>query len=328
MSPQPPKELDLRSAVDNEEIFLLAGKLARWALRNGVVDAGGVEEWLVSQPREDRLPRRSTGRLQATERPVRNAGKGTAEWWDPSARPEFDPEPLHALASRIAGSGVTHEKYLLGVIALCHRYETLTPTVTGRNLAEVVGVVWTTANDVLRTWSKTLAYGFFTGKTYDGVKSHGRVWTVDPEWVPVSKPKHAKGCNRARDRCSCGLSQNTLHIPFRPEQICSAKCDTPEQDDEFPLLEGMGNQPEEGDATLVDPFEHPDADTSVRSVMPVAADPFERRATRMVDPFEGASWDVNAEPSWAAEIPAPWADPVIGELSEELRNMLHHKGLA
>jgi hypothetical protein len=126
---------------------------------------------------------------------------------------EFDPEPLHELAARISGSGVTHEKYLLGAIALCFKHETMTPVITGPSLAEVVGVHEQAAYKVLREWSRTKAFGFFTHVSYDGQRGHGRVWTVDPDWVPTSRPKHLPGCNRARARCRCpGLSQKGIPI--------------------------------------------------------------------------------------------------------------------
>ena len=154
------------------------------------------------------------GQLNPTRHHITKGAERAVEQYVPGLRQtRFDPEPLHELAARISGSGVTHEKYLLGAIALCFKHETLTPVITGPSLAEVVGVHEQAAYKVLRQWSSTLAYGFFTRRTYDGVPGHGRVWTVNPDWVPTSKPKHLPGCNRSKSRCQCpGLSQNGIPI--------------------------------------------------------------------------------------------------------------------
>lgn len=130
--------------------------------------------------------------------------EAAVEKYEPWAhRVEFDPEPLHDLAERVSGSGAAHERYLLGTIALCHSYQTFTPVITGPLLAGAVGVADAVAGRVLSDWSVTLAHGFFTGVSYDGKRGHGRVWTVNPGWEPVAKPKHLPGCNRARSRCRC-----------------------------------------------------------------------------------------------------------------------------
>ncbi|MCP2626503.1 hypothetical protein NLB33_27035 [Mycolicibacterium smegmatis] len=208
-SPKP----DLTDASDTDEVYRLAYKLAAWGLRNGECDEYDAVEWVLGHAHETQLPRGSSGRLNPTEHHITKGAEKAVELYVPGLRNEFDPEPLHGLAARVSGSGVTHEKYLLGAIALCHRYQTFTPVITGRLLAEAAGVTKSAADQVISTWSKTKAYGFFTKVTYDGQRGHGRVWTVDPGWVPVSKPKHEPGCNRSASRCRCpGLSQSAVPI--------------------------------------------------------------------------------------------------------------------
>lgn len=202
---------DLCDACDTDDIYRLAYDLAVWGLRNGECDEYTAVDWVLAHPHEAKLPRGSHARLNPTRHHVVSGAKRAVEKFDPEVRPQFDREPLHELAARVAGSGVTHERYLLGVIALCFKYETLTPAITGPLLAEVVGVSKQNASEVLRKWGDTLAYGFFTGMTYDGERGHGRIWTVNPTWTPTSKPKHDPGCNRSRARCRC-VSQNGLPI--------------------------------------------------------------------------------------------------------------------
>jgi hypothetical protein len=210
--PDPPDDLLLENAGNTDEIFHLAFKLAAWALREGM-PGSEVVDWVLGQPRDGQLPRGSHARLNPTRHHVKSGAARAVENFIPGLRPAFDPVPLHELAARVSGSGVTHEKYLLGVIALCFKYETLTPVITGPLLAQMTGVADQVAGKVLRKWSDTLAYGFFTGVSYDGERGHGRVWSVDPAWVPASKPSHEPGCNRARGRCRCsGVSQNGLSI--------------------------------------------------------------------------------------------------------------------
>jgi hypothetical protein len=108
-------------------------------------------------------------------------------------------------------------------VALTFKYETLTPVITGPNLSDATGVSRTPADAVLRTWAKTLAYGFFIGIKFDGVRGHGRVWTVNPDWIPASKPKHEPGCNRSKDRCKCVANSSTYHSQLR--RIDTTKCD-------------------------------------------------------------------------------------------------------
>lgn len=219
----PPDDLDLHNACNTDEIYALAYRLAAWALREGM-DPGDVVDWVLDQPRELRLPRGSRGRLNPTRHHVKQGAARAVEQFIPGLSNGFDPDPLHELAARISGSGVTHERYLLGVIALCLKYETLTPVVTGPNLSEVVGVSKSSATDVLRMWGSTLAYGFFSGVSYDGAAGHGRVWTVNPDWTPASKPVHSKGCPRGK-RCSCGVA-NTLTYHSQLRKIGKAKCDS------------------------------------------------------------------------------------------------------
>lgn len=213
MSGQPDPKPDLGDASDTDEVYSLAYRLAAWGLRHGECDEHSAVDWVLDHPHEAQLPRGSRARLNPTKHHITSGAKSAVEDYDPQKRRSFDPGPLHELAARVSGSGVTHERYLLGVIALCLRpgYQTYTPVVTGPLLAEVVGVSKQNATEVLRKWSDTLAYGFFTRVSYDGIRGHGRVWTVNPEWVPVSKPKHEPGCNRSRARCRC-VSQNGLPI--------------------------------------------------------------------------------------------------------------------
>lgn len=219
--PDPPEDLSLEGACDTDEVYDLAFKLAAWALRDGM-DPGDVVDWVLDQPREGQLPRGSHARLNPTKHHVLSGATNAVDQYVPGLRPLFDPDPLHELAARIAGSGVTHEKYLLGVVALCFKYETLTPVVTGPLLALATGVGERVAGKVLSKWSATLAYGFFTNVTYDGVRGHGRIWTVDSDWVPASKPTHEPGCNRAVDRCGC-RKQGHLYLQLR--KIDDPKCD-------------------------------------------------------------------------------------------------------
>lgn len=214
MNPElpPDPKPDLGDACDTDEIYSLAYKLAAWGLRHGECDEYSAVHWVLDHPHEAQLPRGSRARLNPTEHHISSGAARAVEKFDPEMRiTQFDPEPLHALAARVSGSEVTHERYLIGAIALCFKLETLTPVITGPMLADVVGVSKQNATEVLRKWNQTLAYGFFTGVTYDGEKGHGRVWTVNPAWVPASKPKHEPGCNRSRARCRC-VSQNGLPI--------------------------------------------------------------------------------------------------------------------
>lgn len=207
----------LENATNTDDINRLGYELAAWGLRHGECDEGSALEWVLSHPHEAKLPRGSQGRANPTKHHIGNGVRDAVDGFNPDlvlvGKPRFDPEPLRRLAARISGSGVTHERYLLGVIALCHRHTTLTPVVTGPSLADAVGVSKQKATDVLRKWNQTLAYGFFTGVSYDGEPGHGRVWAVDPGWQPISKPKHLPGCNRSRSRCQCpGVSQTGLPI--------------------------------------------------------------------------------------------------------------------
>ncbi|BBY62192.1 hypothetical protein [Mycolicibacterium helvum] len=204
-----PDKPDLSDASDTDEVYRLAYELAAWGLRNGECDEFDAVDWVLGHPHESSLPRGSSGRPNATEHHITSGAKAAAESYVPGVRAkEFDPDPLHELAARIAGSGVTHERYLLGAIALCHKFETLTPVITGPLLAGAVGVADPVAGRVLSEWSTTMAGGFFSGVTYDGVQGHGRVWAVDVEWTPEAKPKHLPGCNRSRARCRCpGLAE-------------------------------------------------------------------------------------------------------------------------
>lgn len=210
----PPEDYELAGALDTDDIYRRAYCLAGWGLRNGECDEYDAVDWVLDHPHEGRLPRGSSGRLNPTAHHIRKGAEAAVENYIPGLGKAFDPEPLHELAARISGSGVTHERYLLGVIALCHKYETFTPVVTGPLLAGVVGVGAASAGAVLRKWGDTLAYGFFSGRpSYDGVPGHGRIWPVDVDWTPVSKPKHLPGCNRAKGRCQCpGMSQSAISI--------------------------------------------------------------------------------------------------------------------
>lgn len=204
----------LEDATNTDEVYDLAYRLAAWGLRNGECDEYSAVDWVLEHPHEDKLPRGSRGALNPTRHHITKGAERAVAQYVPGLRTRrFDPELLHELAARISGSGVTHEKYLLGAIALCLKHETLTPVITGPSLAEVVGVHEQAAYKVLREWSNTLAWGFFTDVSYDGKRGHGRVWTVDPEWLPRSRPKHQLGCNRSKSRCRCpGLSQNGIPI--------------------------------------------------------------------------------------------------------------------
>lgn len=194
----------LTDAGDTDEVYNLAYDLAAWGLRNDECAEYDAVDWVLGHPHDSELPRGSSGRLNPTLHHITKGAEAAVKRFDPGMRRgQFDPAPLHALAERISGAGVTHERYLLGVIALCHRYETLTPVITGPLLSDVVGVNTASAGRVLNDWSTTLAYGFFTGVSYDGERGHGRVWTVDPDWEPVSRPKHEPGCNRSKARCRC-----------------------------------------------------------------------------------------------------------------------------
>lgn len=212
---------DLRDAIDTDEIYTLAYQLAAWGLRAGECDEYNAVDWVLGQPHEAKLPRGSRGTLNPTAHHVTKGASRAVEQYVPGVRPDFDPEPVHALAARIEGSGVTHERYLLAVVSLCFEYQTLTPVVTGPLLARLAGVSEPVAGKVLAKWGTTLAYGFFTGVSYDGVVGHGRVWTVDPGWVPTSKPKHEPGCPRGK-RCRCRVSQSGLSI-FSAEKDRSPK---------------------------------------------------------------------------------------------------------
>lgn len=210
----PPDDYDLALADDTDDIYRRAYCLAGWGLRTGACSEYDAVDWVFSHAHEERLPRGSSGRLNPTAHHIRKGAEAAVDNYVPGAGKHFDPEPLQDLAARISGSGVTHEKYLLGVIALCFKYETLTPVVTGPLLAQVVGVSRASAGEVLRKWSNTLAYGFFADRpSYDGERGHGRIWPVNVDWTPTSKPKHEPGCNRARGRCNClELSQSAISI--------------------------------------------------------------------------------------------------------------------
>jgi hypothetical protein len=218
---------DLCEAGDTDELYMLAYKLAAWGLRNGECNEVDAVDWVLGHPHDEKLPRGSSGKLNPTKHHIVKGAGNAADDFIPGLRSfAFDPEPLHELAARIEGSGVTHERYLLGAVALCHKFSTFTPVITGPLLAEVVGVNPSNAGEVLNKWSRTMAYGFFTAVRYDGERGHGRIWTVDTGWVPASKPKHLEGCNRSRDRCLCpGLSQNGVSI-FAAVKIDTAKCDS------------------------------------------------------------------------------------------------------
>jgi hypothetical protein len=218
---------DLCDAGDTDEIYGLAYDLAAWGLRNGECDELDAVEWVLGHAHDEKLPRGSSGRLNPTKHHIRSGAQNAAKTFIPGVQAfRFDPEPLHELAGRIDGSGVTHERYLVGAVALCHKFSTFSPVITGPLLAQVVGVNESNAGAVLSKWSKTLAYGMFTKVTYDGEIGHGRVWHVDVGWQPTSKPKHLPGCNRSRDRCVCpGLSQNGVPI-FTAAKIDTPKCDS------------------------------------------------------------------------------------------------------
>lgn len=226
MSATPPEpKPDLLDAADTDEIYSLAFRLAAWGLRHGECDEANAEEWVLGHTHEDKLPRGSRRRLQSTERHVRKGAEHAAGKFIPGlALREFDHDRLHDLAARVAGSKCRDERYLLGAIALGHRYRTTTPVITGPLLAEVVGVNDATAGRVLKRWSDTLGCGFFTGVKYDGERGHGRVWAIDSDWQPPQRSIHAPGCNRSRSRCSCrkigDLSLAGLSKIDRP------KCDT------------------------------------------------------------------------------------------------------
>lgn len=222
----PPDELDLYNACDTDEIHRLAYELTAWGLRNGVVDELTAVDWALDQPRAARLPRGSSARLNPTKHHVRSGAQRAVDRFDPARMVKtFDPGPLHELAARISGSGVTHERYLLGAVSLALRFETITPVITGPLLAGAVGgVTAQAAGAVLKSWSSTMAYGFFTKVTYDGVAQHGRVWHLDVCWQPVSKPKHLPGCNRSRDRCECpGLCRKTVDLSLAADNDRSSK---------------------------------------------------------------------------------------------------------
>ncbi len=207
---------DLCDASDTDDVYRLAYDLAAWGLRNRECTEDDAVDWVLGHPHAEKLPRGSRGSLNPTKHHITNGAKKAVAKYDPTIRGKgsYDPDPLHELAARIAGSGVTHERYLLAVISLCFKNETYTPVVTGTLLSELVGVNESSACDVLRIWSETLAYGFFTGRpTFDGETGHGRVWSVNVGWLPTSKPKHLPGCNRSKARCQCpGMSQTALAI--------------------------------------------------------------------------------------------------------------------
>lgn len=209
----------------------MAYELAAWGLRNGECDEDDAVDWVLGHPHEPALPRGSSGRLNPTKHHITKGVESAVEKYEPwmHQTATFEPEPLHQLAARIEGSGVKHERYLLGAVALCFRFQTLTPVITGPLLADAVGVADPVAGRVLKEWSDSLAYGFFTGVSYDGERGHGRVWTVNTDWVPVSKPKHRPGCNRSKARCRCpgALSQNRLSI-FTAAKDRSPKVRQPE----------------------------------------------------------------------------------------------------
>jgi hypothetical protein len=227
MSAPPRDKPDLGDANDTDEVYRLAYELAAWGLRNGECDEFGAFDWVMGHAHDLELPRGSSGRLNPTQHHIAKGAEAAVEKYEPRAyKPEFDPEPLHALAGRISGFGVVSERYLLGAIALCHRYRTLTPVITGPLLAGTVGVADAVAGRVLSEWSNTLAYGFFTGVSYDGERGHGRVWTVDPGWVPVSKPTHLPSCNRAKARCRCFSGcRKTGDLSLQLQKIDHPKCD-------------------------------------------------------------------------------------------------------
>lgn len=212
MSKPPEGKPDLDDACDTDEVYRLAYELAAWGLRNGECDETNAVDWVLEHSYAPRLPRGSSGRLNPSRHHVLRGSTAAVDNYNPSAhRPVFDPEPLHALAERVSGSGASHERYLLGAIALCHRFQTFTPVITGPLLADAVGVSPPAAYRVLGEWSSTLAGGFFSGVTYDGERGHGRVWEVDPGWMPVSKLKHQPGCNRSKSRCRC---RNSVYLSF------------------------------------------------------------------------------------------------------------------
>lgn len=216
----------LEGAGTTDEIYDLAYRLAAWGLRNGECDKHSAADWVLGHPHEAKLPRGSTERLQSTERHITKGAEEAARKYDPSKhrRRKFDPEPLHELAARVSGSGVKHERYYLGAIALCHRLETYTPAITGPMLAEVVGVSVKCATRVLLEWNRTLGYGFFTGVRYDGIPRHGRVWSVALDWQPTDG-KHETGCPRGK-RCNC---RKKGYLSLQAEQIDNPKRDTFEE---------------------------------------------------------------------------------------------------
>lgn len=208
---EPPEEYDLTQASDTDDVNRLAAGLAAWALRQGM-HPDTVVDWVLEQPREVKLPRGTHG-LNATAHHVRKGAEYAVDTFDPAAaRPTYDAAPIEALRKRIKASGLKQEPYLLGVTNLCDKYETVTPVITGANLAEASGKGKRGADKVVAEWARTFAYGLFTGVRHDGVRGHGRVWTVNVEWEPIAPTTHEKGCRRG-DRCTCAKSaQNSVSI--------------------------------------------------------------------------------------------------------------------
>lgn len=197
---------DLFQAGDTDEIHSLANRLAWWGIENGECGPDDAVDWVLCHPRPDMLPRGSDGRPNKTEHHVKSGARIAAENWDETKRrrkPDFNPACLEPLESRIAGSGVARERYLLAVLKLCRDHETVTPTVTGPSLADAAGVASPVASRVLKDWSGTLADGFFTSVSYDGEKGHARIWAVNLDWSPAPRFKHEPGCNRSKARCGC-----------------------------------------------------------------------------------------------------------------------------
>lgn len=213
---------DLTEAQDTDEIHRIAAQLAAWGLRNGHCDVDNVVDWVLDHPHEEKLPRGSHG-LNPTRHHIVTGAQYAADTFVPGLRTkQFDPTALALLGGRIAGSGARHEKYLLAAVQLCEKYETWTPVITGPLLADLTGVSENSASKVLRQWSVTLADGFFTKVTYDGIRGHGRIWHVNPDWVPVPKVVHEPGCNRSASRCRC---RKKGYLSLAADKIDNPNCD-------------------------------------------------------------------------------------------------------
>lgn len=216
---------DLFDASDTDEVNLLAYKLTAWGLRNGECTEHTAVDWLLEQPRPETLPRGSRGIHQNTLHHVRLGARKAVEKYDPTIKAyNFDAALINKLRECVAGSGCMDERYLLGALDLCDKYQTYAPVITGPLLAQVTGVSVQAAGKVLSRWRGTMAHGFFSEKSYDGQRGHGTVFSVNLDWLPVMKFKHLPGCNRAKARCDC-LSQSSRSI-FVATKIDKPNCDT------------------------------------------------------------------------------------------------------